>query len=79
MSNLDFLKKFQYIPILLYFLPITIIIGNSAINILNFLLVISFFFLILKKKELFKKYNNYFKFFFFYIINFFYKYFILYR
>ena len=51
MSNLDFLKKFQYIPILLYFLPITIIIGNSAINILNFLLVISFFFLILKKKR----------------------------
>ena len=65
MSNLDFLKKFQYIPILLYFLPITIIIGNSAINILNFILIISFFFLILKKKELFKKYNNYFKFFFF--------------
>ena len=52
MSNLDFLKKFQYIPILLYFLPITIIIGNSAINILNFLLVISFFFFNFKKKRI---------------------------
>lgn len=67
MSNLDFskkLKKFQYIPILLYFLPITIIIGNSAINSLNFILIISFFFLILKRRKLFNKYNNYFKFLF---------------
>ncbi len=41
---------------ILYFLPISLIVGNSAINILNFILVILFFLVVFNEKIFLKKY-----------------------
>ena len=66
-------KNSLFISFIIYFLPIAIIVGNSIINILNFILVILFVYEILNNKNLLNNYHNYFKFLFlitiFFLIN----------
>ena len=50
-------KEYFFLEFLIYLLPISIVIGNSAINILTFIISIIYLLLILIKKIDYKEYK----------------------
>ena len=53
------LKEYYFLDFLIYLLPISILIGNSAINILTFVISIIYLLLIFKKKIDYLEYKNF--------------------
>ena len=52
-------KKYYFLEFLIYLLPISIVIGNSAINILTFIISTIYLLLILNKKIDYKEYKKF--------------------
>ena len=52
------LKMNQILKILIYFLPVSLIVGNAVLNINSFLIIINLILIFLFEKKLFTEYKN---------------------
>ena len=61
-------KLFFLLKFFLLFLPVSIIVGNTAININCFIIIIIYFYIFFKQKDIFSKYKKIIYIFLFFLI-----------